>query len=80
LRSELYQVLAEQAGIVARKKVVTAGSVNHKPGTSAEHRAENDLPRSAKCLIFRIFFAGRFVDMVGVTGSIPVAPTMKSNT
>jgi hypothetical protein len=43
---------------------------------SAEHRAGNDDILSRRALIFLGFFRVQYVDIVGVPGSIPAAPTI----
>src|SRR5262245_46116411 len=56
--------------------VVVFGLPNRKCGTFAQHRAGIDRSAEHKYLQFPHFGPDLFVDMVGVTGSIPVAPTI----
>jgi|RhiMetdeSRZDD1v2_1073273.scaffolds.fasta_scaffold903047_2 hypothetical protein len=65
--------------VVGWRNVVPFGSLNRKCGTSWQHGAENDRCPLRKCPYFRGFCGGHFVDMVGVTGSIPVAPTIRKH-
>jgi putative tryptophan/tyrosine transport system substrate-binding protein len=58
---------------------VLFGSLDPKMRTQSEPASENAFCLCANSLIFRIFYRGRFLDMVGVTGSIPVAPTSAFN-
>jgi hypothetical protein len=46
-------------------------------GTLAEPDAADAGKRTARALIYHRFYPARFLDMVGVTGSIPVAPTIE---
>jgi hypothetical protein len=59
---------------------VFSGSVNQKARTQGELDAENDASFREKWRTFRYFCERHYVDMVGVTGSIPVAPTIRSIT
>src|SRR5262249_38027828 len=58
--------------------VVVFGLPNRKCGTFAQHRAGIDRSAEHKYLQFPHFGPDLFVDMVGVTGSIPVAPTINA--
>ena len=60
-----------------RVHVVLSGSPNQKPWTSAEHQSVLADLRQEKFMYFRYFLSVLFFDMVGVTGSIPVAPTIR---
>src|SRR6266571_5377833 len=56
--------------------VVLFGSMNQKPRTLAEHHSRNAQNGSREALIFLAFFGDPYVDIVGVAGSIPAAPTI----
>src|SRR5262245_23300054 len=58
--------------------VVVFGPPNRKCGTFAQHRAGIGRSAEHKYPEFPHFGPDLFVDMVGVTGSIPVAPTTHS--
>lgn len=52
------------------------GSLNLSNGTFMEHLAVVSAKSGERALRFLHFLPERFFDMVGVTGSIPVAPTI----
>ena len=56
--------------------IVLFGPPNRKCGTFVQHRAGIGRSAEHKCPQFPHFRPDHFVDMVGVTGSIPVAPTI----
>jgi len=68
---------ASQAARV-RNNVVLFGTAEPKTVNTQATWCRNDASCRKKCRIFRAFYWGRNVDMVGVTGSIPVAPTIES--